>query len=218
VVTDSTRGAGLASLTAIDAALLDFDFTGKLGLLALQTNGAVRVFRNLGNLYFSESSVTSGLPAAITGARHLVLEDLNNDALMAVLITRENESPLAFVKQRGGPFLATNLGGALPAAPVMTTGDLNNDSRPDIIAATKGGVEILFGGGSNQVTLPAANLNAASLTLFDYDNDGWLDLLAAGDGVRVWRNAGSAGFKETTRELGLEGASRCGHLDRRGGF
>jgi tetratricopeptide (TPR) repeat protein len=204
VVTEATRFAGLSNLTAIDGALLDFDFTGKLGLLALQTNGAVRVFRNLGNLYFSENSVTSGLPAAVAGARHLVLEDLNNDDLIDVLITREREPPLAFVKQRGGPFIATNLGAALPAVPVITTGDLNNDSRPDIIAAAKGNIEILFGGSDNKVVLPAADFRATSLTLFDYDNDGWLDILAAGGGLRVWRNLGNAGFRETTRELGLD--------------
>lgn len=203
-VTDATRFAGLANLTAIDGALLDFDFTGRLGLLALQTNGGIRAFRNLGNLYFSENSVTSGLPAAVAGARHLVLEDWNNDDLIDVLVTRASQPPLLFVKQRGGPFVQTNLDAALPAAAVITTGDLNNDSRPDLVAAAQGQIEIVFGGGSGRLALPAANFNVASLTLFDYDNDGWLDLLAAGDGLRAWRNRGQAGFQETTRELGFD--------------
>jgi len=208
VVADSTRFAGLANLTGIDGALLDFDFTGKLGLLALQTNGGVRVFRNLGNLYFSESSVTSGLPSSVSGARHLVLEDFNGDDLMDVLITRETEPPLVFTKQRGGPFAATNLGAAFPAAAVITTADLNNDSFPDVVAATRSGIEIVFGANAGKVSLPAAGFSATSLTLFDYDNDGWLDILAAGDGVRVWRNVGSAGFKEATPALGLDHSVR----------
>jgi tetratricopeptide (TPR) repeat protein len=206
-VTDSTRFAGLANLTAMDGALLDFDFTGKLGLLALQTNGGIRVFRNLGNLYFSENSVTSGLPASVAGARHVVIEDLNNDDLLDVLVTRENQAPLVFVRQRGGPFVQTNIDFTLPAAAVITTGDLNNDSRPDFVGAIKDGLEIVFGGSSNKLVLPAGNLNATSLTLVDYDNDGWLDILAAGDGLRVWRNLGS-GFKETTQEVGLDKAIR----------
>ena len=40
--------------------------------------------------------------------------------------------------------------------------------------------------------------------LLDYDNDGWLDILAIGDGVRVWRNRGNARFEEVTRQLGLD--------------
>jgi hypothetical protein len=38
----------------------------------------------------------------------------------------------------------------------------------------------------------------------DYDNDGWLDLWAVGDKIRVWRNLGLAGFREQTAELGLD--------------
>ncbi|PYK31756.1 MAG: hypothetical protein DME57_02495, partial [Verrucomicrobia bacterium] len=40
------------------------------------------------------------------------------------------------------------------------------------------------------------------LRLVDYDNDGWLDIIAAGNGIRVWRNLGKGGFKEV--QLGLD--------------
>jgi hypothetical protein len=39
--------------------------------------------------------------------------------------------------------------------------------------------------------------------LIDYDNDGWLDILAYGNKVRLWRNQGKAGFKDVTSEVGL---------------
>src|SRR5205814_4550897 len=116
VATDVSRAAGFADVAAIDGALLDFDYTGKLGLIALQPEGkGVRTFRNLSSafaLYFSENSVTSGLPATVTGARSLGLEDWNNDELMDVTITRDGQPPLVFARERGGPFVATNL--ALP--------------------------------------------------------------------------------------------------------
>jgi hypothetical protein len=49
-------------------------------------------------------------------------------------------------------------------------------------------------------------LQPKGLLLVDYDNDGWLDLLAFGNGVRVWRNVGKRGFEDVTAVLGLDKA------------
>ncbi len=208
VVTDITRAANFGNLTARDGALIDFDYTGKLGLLALQPDGkGPRYLRNLSStfaMYFSEQNVTSGLPATVTGAAHLALEDLNGDELLDVILARENEPPLVFTRQRGGPWAATNLASALPAAAVVITADLNNDSLPDVIAATKERLEIIFGGTPPRASLPLGGFAVSALTTVDYDNDGWLDLVASGNGVRVWRNLGAAGFREMTTALGLE--------------
>ena len=55
-----------------------------------------------------------------------------------------------------------------------------------------------------QVTVPLGSLRPTGLLLLDYDNDGWLDLLAFGNGVRVWRNVGKRGFEDVTAALGLD--------------
>src|SRR5207253_2228626 len=57
---------------------------------------------------------------------------------------------------------------------------------------------------TNTLTFPLGNFRVDHLALVDYDNDGWLDIVAAGDGLRVWRNLGSSGFREVTTELGLD--------------
>jgi hypothetical protein len=57
---------------------------------------------------------------------------------------------------------------------------------------------------TNRAELPLGNARVTGLLLVDYDNDGWLDILAYGDGVRLWRNLGNAGFEETTQALGLD--------------
>lgn len=206
VVSDVTRAAGFAELSAIDGALLDFDYTGKLGLLALQPEGkGIRTFRNLSStfaLYFTENGVTSGLPVTVTGARHLGLEDWNNDELMDVTVTRDGLPPLVFARERGGLFTATNL--TLPASVAMASGDLNNDSLPDVVTVTAATLQIVFGGGVPPVLLAPGGFSATDLTLVDYDNDGWLDVCAAGSGLRVWRNRGQAGFLEATKQLGLD--------------
>lgn len=205
VVTDSTRAAGFGALTAMDGVLVDFDYTGKLGLIALQTEGkGPRVFRNLSSafaMYFSESGVTSGLPTSVSAARHLVMDDWNNDELLDVMITRDTEAPLLFARERGGPFAATNA--VYPASPIAASGDLNNDSITDVVGFSGGNVVISFGGGKPAVNLPAGVGAVVGLTLVDYDNDGWVDVCAYGDGLRMWRNRGSAGFLDVTKELGF---------------
>ena len=51
---------------------------------------------------------------------------------------------------------------------------------------------------------------AFGIAAFDYDNDGWVDLVAVGetkDGkgeVRLFRNLGPDGFKDVTADVGLD--------------
>ena len=59
--------------------------------------------------------------------------------------------------------------------------------------------------------LPETNwVNAYGVAAFDYDNDGWVDLVAVGetkDGkgeVRLFRNLGPDGFKDVTADVGLD--------------
>ena len=206
VVTDATRAAGLGALTAIDGALIDFDYTGKLGLMALQPDGkGIRTFRNLSSpfaMYFTETGVTSGLPTSVSAARHLVVDDWNNDELLDVLVTRDGQSPSLYVRARGGAFNSTNA--VLPASAFAVTGDLNNDSLTDVASALPDRIEITFAGGQQTANLPAAGLAPSGISLIDYDNDGWMDICVFGQGVRLWRNRGTEGFLEVTKLLGLD--------------
>lgn len=206
VPSDATRAAGFGALTAVDGVLVDFDYTGKLGLIALQPEGkGIRTFRNLSSafaMYFSESGVTSGLPASVSAARQLILEDWNNDEMLDLLITRDAQPPQLFTRERGGPFAATNA--VYPAGAVFAAGDLNNDSITDVASVSSDRLVLTFGGGKPAESLPLGTATTAEgITLLDYDNDGWLDIAVHGEGLRLWRNRGSAGFLEVTKELGI---------------
>jgi hypothetical protein len=62
-----------------------------------------------------------------------------------------------------------------------------------------------------QVKLPDTNWSHAyGIAAFDYDNDGWVDLVAVGEtkegkaGIKLFRNLGPDGWKDVTADVGLD--------------
>jgi Flp pilus assembly protein TadD len=205
LITDSSAFSRIKDVPAVDGALLDLDFTGKLDLLAINTtNQTLRVMRNVGTLYFRDTTATSGVPATLTGVTHLAIDDWNNDDTLDVIAGRPGQPPALLLKQRGGPLVLTNSPTDWPAGEVVALGDFNNDLRPDLVVATPDHLEIVFNGVPDHARIRTGTAPITGLCLIDYDNDGWLDILAAGQGLRVWRNRGKAGFQETTTNLGLD--------------
>lgn len=206
-VRDATRAVGLDGLKASSGLLADLDFTGNLDLLVVQPDGAgLGVYRNLGNFYFDGNWPDSGLPQAFPGATQVMTDDWNNEGLPGVFIARANAGSVFYAKKRAAAFTASNATDGWPAGAVMETGDLDNDLRPEAVIATTTALEIVDREQSRKVNLPLNGFPVSRLLLADYDNDGWIDLFACGsNGVRVWRNAGHAGFTDQTKALGLDG-------------
>ncbi|MDX1951764.1 MAG: FG-GAP-like repeat-containing protein [Verrucomicrobiota bacterium] len=200
VFTDASQISQFNTIKARDGALADLDFTGKLDLILVgaETN-QLKLFRNYGNLFFAEITSTSGIPAEVTSVQSIMLEDWNNDDLLDIIALRKGEPPLLLEKERGGPLVPTNRF-ALQAT-ATTSGDFNNDLRPDLLFHEGGTTTIIFGGITNTFNIGTGMIRA--IHSWDYDNDGWLDLLTVGDQFRLWRNQGQAGFKEVTAEAGL---------------
>ncbi len=200
-----TAASGLKNVKASDGLLADLDFTGKLDLLAVLPDAqGLRVLRNLGNGYFMDNTTNSGLPAVFPGAQYVAVEDWNNEDAPGVFVTSTGRPPTFFSKQRAGAFLETNVTASWPAGSVLAVGDLNNDLLLDCVVADDDSLHIIFGPGKEITKLPAKGLQTKGVLLLDYDNDGWLDVFAYGNGIRVWRNLGKAGFQEVTAALGLD--------------
>jgi hypothetical protein len=207
LIRDVTRATGLTNLAAIDGALVDLDFTGKLDLIAVTAaSNSVRMFRNLGNWYFSDRTATSGIPAALTGVRQVVSDDWNADDLADFWMVRPGQAPGFLVKRRGGALVTSNAPPEWGAADLVAVGDLNNDLQQDLVVAGGGRLTVHFRGVPAPTVLEIGFSLTDGVLLLDYDNDGWLDLLAWKGGLRVWRNQGPAGFRETTEELGIDRA------------
>jgi hypothetical protein len=213
LIRDATAASGLKNLRLAGqhGGLLDLDFTGKLDLLAVASEGSgVRVLRNLGMMYYRDMTATSGVPANLNGLRQVAIDDWNNDDLLDVFVSRVGQRPLYLQKQRGGPLVPTELPPGQLAGTALALGDVNGDSRADLLVGAPDHVDLLLGGINQFLRLPMRVPGLTTLKLLDYDNDGWLDLIAAGDGVRVWRNLGDGKFADMTAKLGLDklGAAR----------
>ena len=200
-----TSAAGLKNLKARDGLLADLDFTGRLDLLTVLPGGqGLSTYRNLGSFYFQKNTTNSGLPALLPGVERVAVEDWNNEDVAGTLVTRAGQPPLFFSKQRAGEFLQTNLTANWPAGSVVAFGDLNNDLRVDVVLADARELHVLFGGLKDRLDLPLNGLQVKGLLLLDFDNDGWLDVIAFGNGARVWRNIGQRGFEDVTSATGLD--------------
>ncbi|MCC7377470.1 MAG: VCBS repeat-containing protein [Verrucomicrobiales bacterium] len=189
---------------AVDGALVDLDFTGKLDLVTVGASPAtVQVFRQTAPLHFVEITESTGLPAALNNARGIHFDDWNSDGLPDLAITRADGSPERFEKVRGSRLFsrpATNWVAGSLACP----GDFDNDLRPDLAILQSNALVICLASGARQ-SIPIADAGQIQQVLaIDHDNDGWLDLWIVGNGVRAWRNTGLTGFAECTSALGLD--------------
>ena len=205
IARDVTAACGFTDLKAGDGVLADLDFTGKLDLLATAPAGqGLRVYRNLGNFYFQLQTTNSGLSADLGGIAAVAMEDWNDDDLPGVMIARTNQPVVFHPKQRAGPFVSPATNAPWPSGTCLVSGDLDNDLRADLVVAGEKDLRIVYGRHNLQTNIPLAGFQVRSLLLVDYDNDGWLDIIATGSGVRVWRNLGQAGFADMTVALGLD--------------
>jgi Flp pilus assembly protein TadD len=201
-VSDLSQFSRAKSVKASDGVLADVDFTGKLDLVAFgKGTNALRIFRNLGQPYFIDFTTNSGMPLSLSGVRQVVVEDWNGDDLLDLIVAREGLAPALYTKARGGPLIPTNSPPNWPVASVIAVADFNNDSKPDLIGAKENELICVLNGFEKPLVLPAPRLTVRSLTALDYDNDGWLDIVATGTGIQVWRNQGAAGFENVTAKL-----------------
>ena len=204
--TEVTGFCGLKGLTAVDGVLADLDFTGALDLvIAEPTNKSVRIFQNLKNFYFKENTTNAGIAYTITGIERIIIDDRNGDELPDLLLSRKTGKPILYEKRRGGIFYETNLPPNFPAGEVLAVGDFNNDLKSDaVILNSDGSIIVYFGESYQPARLNASGFKCAKIIPFDYDNDGWLDILAIGNGIRLWRFTGNGQFEDVTVKTGLD--------------
>ncbi len=237
-IKDSPESRSMAFIVdglQLNVTFIDYDHDGDLDLYVTQTAntpGPVSIggsqslpfsphqfscvmWRNNGDSTFT--NVTDSVGLAGEGPSFAAVgTDYDNDRAIDLVVSGK-ELPTIFQNPREGKFPARHPWSTPVPSPTLgiAIADLNHDGWMDVIF-TNWGTGLTFwrndhGKSFERVDLPRTNwVRGWGVAGFDYDNDGWIDLVAVGetaDGkgeVRLFRNLGPYGFKDVTADVGLD--------------
>ncbi len=214
---------------------LDMDHEGDLDLF-ISTPAGNSLLRNNGDGTFTEYTQSSGLAENNGGSKEACFGDFDDDGDIDLIAVNHDKTCELFSNMREGKFNNITSGSGLSEienATMIKAGDINNDGFLDLfIAGTKVGSFAWYvneGDGTfrkKSISGPwsgsLAGFVAYDAAFFDFDNDGYLDLLIIGDpgdeisrGGMLLHNDGSAKFEDVSHLLpsDLEGGRQIALAD-----
>jgi tetratricopeptide (TPR) repeat protein len=195
----------------ISGAFVDVDHDGDLDILT--AGDSLRLLRNNGNGTFTDITATAGLGSA-SNILTVAPTDYDNRRDIDLLLLGANGLSL-FRNMRDGSFRDWSKEARLSSVANpkslqagLAVGDINKDGYPDLVysgADAAGGVALSNGQGGFRISsAPTGTHQAIAYRLFDYDNDGLLDIIAVNPmNVRLFRNAGSERWVDVTNSARL---------------
>jgi hypothetical protein len=207
-----TAKAAISDVNGARKALfVDLDHDGDLDLLLV--GGAQRtVYRNDLDGHFTEATAAFGLAGG--GATDAAFGDFDGDGRVDLVMTGARPNGAAALFHNGGAQRfsdATAASGLANGDGAVAVGDYDNDGHLDIfIAHQSGGAELWRNTANGTFVRDAKSAealgalrgtSAVAAEFVDYDNDGWLDLVAIGKplaggtrGVTLLHNEGNGRF------------------------
>ncbi len=171
-----------------------------------------RLLHNRGDGTFEDVSLPSGVGRLAGAGLGVVSSDFNGDGLLDLYVANDGQANFLWLNQGDGTFVddalfagvAVNRAGKPEASMGVDAGDFDGDGDDDLFMThLMGESNTLFanlGGGLFEDRSIELGLAASSLPLtafgtswFDYDNDGWLDLLVLNGAVRILEERAQAG-------------------------
>ncbi len=211
----------VTDLDHLGATLIDYDHDGDLDLFLARrydAAGALEMFRNNGDGTFTNVTDELGLPEArSTGGISVIGSDYNNDRAVDIVVP--DGGPTILENPREGKFVPKRIWPTtFPSAPRgVSILDFDHDGWMDVAFTHidwQGNTlwRNHHGKSFERVPLPKTDWvrGGYGIAAFDYDNDGWVDLVAVGetkDGkgeIKLFRNLGPDGFKDVTADVGLD--------------
>ncbi|HXW62368.1 MAG TPA: FG-GAP-like repeat-containing protein [Candidatus Acidoferrales bacterium] len=175
------------------------------------------LWRNQGDGTFvdatEETSAAGNAPSV--GA---VATDVNNDRATDLVLTGWQKFPVLLLNSREGGFRATNPWAISMPGPTsgVVAFDFSHDGWMDLAFThwASPGISVwrnVVGRSFQRLPLVGPGwMRGWGIAAIDYDNDGWIDLVAVGETfsgegrIVLFRNEGSAGFRDATHETGLD--------------
>ena len=161
-----------------------------------------RLYRNLGGGRFADVTIAAGMGRPFGPALGVATADFNGDGWIDLFVANDEQENQLWMNQRDGTFRNTALLAGVALGPNgerkanmgVDAGDFDNDGDEDLFVTelVNQGSSLYVNDGSatfeeqstrlgvRRPTLPYTGFGAAWL---DYDNDGWLDILAVNGDV-----------------------------------
>ena len=222
VFEDVTTKANIGSKTGGNKALFfDMDHDGDLDLYETRSNSNL-MFRNNGDGTFEELAEKMGISVPNMKSREAVFGDFDDDGDIDLFVANENGSNILFSNQRQGVFKDITEESGLKSnggSGAVAVGDYNNDGFSDLfITSVNGGRHELLRNKGNGSFEPEKNNSSMfsaiqkvklyDAAFFDFDNDGFLDLIVAGEsevkggrGIFLFHNDGKGNFTDASNLL-----------------
>ena len=182
---------------AAGSLFFDYDHDGDLDLF-LASPGRNLVYRNNSDGSFVEQGERSGLAGEEVESRDAAFADFDEDGDIDLVVINSNGSNRLYSNQRQGLFRdISSEAGLKPreGASAVSVGDYNNDGFPDLFVASliPGNSAMLLNQGdgtfqedstSEELIKSLESVRVHDAEFIDFDNDGYLDLLAVGESSR----------------------------------
>jgi hypothetical protein len=218
---DVTAKAKSGSKTGGNMALFfDMDHDGDLDYFEGRSTGDL-FFRNNGDATFEDISSKLNLPENLV-TRDAAIGDFDDDGDIDFLVVNENAGNILLSNQRQGAFRDITAASGLKSdagSSAVAVGDYNNDGYSDLfVASVSEGSDRLYENkrdgtyeevkNDKEMFASLKSVKAYDTKFFDFDNDGYLDLLVAGEstvkdgrGVLLFHNDGKGNFTDVSQLL-----------------
>jgi len=198
------------------------------------------LYHNRGDGTFEDVSVRSGITRAYGAGLGVMAVDLDGDGWPDIYVANDGNPNQLWINQKDGTFkneaeirgCAVNADGVAEAGMGVDIADFNGDGNDDIflthLTREKSTLFVNRGGGyfedrsvETGVAAPSIPFTGFGTVFFDYDNDGWLDIVAVNGAVhlieelktpqdpfplqqrkQLLHNLGNGHFEETTASAG----------------
>ncbi len=197
------------------------DHDGDLNLFETRSNSNL-MFRNNGDGTFQEQAEKMGLSGGKVNSLDAAFGDFDDDGDIDLFVVNEKGSNILYSNQREGFFKDVTEESGLKStggSTAVAVGDYNNDGFLDLfITSDIPGNHMLYRNKGNGNFEPAKNskemfsalknVKAYDAKFFDFDNDGFQDLIVVGEseikggrGVFLYHNDGKGNFEDVSRLL-----------------